>query len=348
MQNIEIIMLYCLKQLNGERTIYSIYHLLNGKKSSQTIQDAHLFSLKNYFRIIEPLTRHTFDIVFKRLLDKQWVEPCGDQTYRLSSSGLVYLQKSSPPKYINGWKYHHISTLVWERLSLLTQVTSNLTFQEARYIPIQKNKEVHKWLKRVLKDYPLPRESLGKTLYTELVECLNEAGGINPSVLVFRLTGYQQIGLTSIQAAKKLAMNPINYHLEFLNILHYFIRKIECDPSRFKLLSTLLADLMEHSSLTISARKTWELLNQGFSIEQISAIRNLKNSTIEDHLVEFALNIKEFSIDPYVDKEIQEKVKEVSLVEGTRQLKLIRSKLPTASYLKIRLVLAKNGDQSWN
>ena len=166
MQYIEIIMLYCVKQLNGERTIYSIYHLLNGKKSSQTIQDAHLFSLKNYFRILEPLTRDTFDIVFKRLLDKKWVEPCGEQTYRLSSSGLAYLQKFSPAKYINGWKYHHISTLVWERLSLLTQVTSNLTFQETRYIPIQKNKDVHKWLKRCTEGLSATKRGPGKnTLY---------------------------------------------------------------------------------------------------------------------------------------------------------------------------------------
>ncbi|WP_342432165.1 helix-turn-helix domain-containing protein [Neobacillus sp. FSL H8-0543] len=346
MQNIEIIMLYCLKQLNGERTIYSIYHLLNGKKSSQTIQDAHLFSLKNYFRILEPLTRDSFDIVFKRLLDKNWVEPIGDQIYRLSSSGLVNLQKFPPPKYINGWKYHHISTVVWERLSLLTQVTSNLTFQETRYIPIQKNKEVHRWLKRVLKEYPLPREAWGNTLFTELVDCFNEEKDINPSVLVFRLTGYQQIGLTSLQSSKKLAMDPINYHLEFLNILHFIIHMIESDTGRYKLLSTLLADLMEHSILTLSARKTWELLNQGFTIEQISANRNLKNSTIEDHLVEFALNIKEFSIDPYVEKDIQEKVMQISRQGATRQLKLIRNKLPTASYFKIRLVLAKNGDQS--
>ncbi|MDF2856065.1 MAG: hypothetical protein K0Q87_1916, partial [Neobacillus sp.] len=323
-------------------------HLLNGKKSSQTIQDAHLFSLKNYFRVLDPLTRETFDIIFKRLLDKKWVEPCNDQAYRISSLGSEYLQKFNPPKYLNGWKYHHISPVVWERLSLLTQVTSNLTYQESRYIPIQKNKEVHRWLKRLLKDNSLPREFLGKTLYSELVECLNGAKNINPAVLVFRLTGYRQIGLTTLQATKKLEMSPINYQIEFLNILHYIIRMIESDPNRFKLLSTLLVDLMDHSNLTVSARKTWELLNQGFTIEQISAIRHLKNSTIEDHLVEFALNIDEFSIDPYVDQEIQEKVMGISHLCGTRQLKLIRSKLPTTSYFKIRLVLARNGDQSWN
>lgn len=35
--------LYCLKQLNGERTVSSIYYLLKGKRSSQTLQDGNMF-----------------------------------------------------------------------------------------------------------------------------------------------------------------------------------------------------------------------------------------------------------------------------------------------------------------
>ncbi|MEH7462882.1 recombinase RecQ, partial [Bacillus thuringiensis] len=34
--------LYCLKQLKGERTVSSIYHLLKGKRSSQTFQDGNM------------------------------------------------------------------------------------------------------------------------------------------------------------------------------------------------------------------------------------------------------------------------------------------------------------------
>lgn len=347
MNYIENILLYCIKQLNGERTVYSIYHLLNGKKSSQTIQDAHLFSLKKYFGILESLSRESFEEIFGQLIDKNWVIATGEQKYLLSLKGEAFLHDQSLPSYLDGWKYQQFTPTVWERLSLFIQVTSNLAFHETRYIPIQKNKEVHNWLKVFLKKSPIPRKSLGKAVFTELVECLEESKEINPETLVFRLTGFQQIGLTSIQTANKLNMNPIHYHLEFINVLHYLIQILESGATRFPLLFSLLTDLEKKDALTLSARKTWGFLNQGFSIEQIAKLRNLKISTIEDHLVEFALNINEFSIDPYIDREVQREIIEVSRQEETRQLKVIRNRLHSVSYFQIRLVLAKYGDRQW-
>nr|WP_263325871.1 helix-turn-helix domain-containing protein [Neobacillus sp. Marseille-Q6967] len=348
MNYIENIILYCLKQLNGERTIYSIFHLLNGKKSSQTIQDAHLFSLKRYFRILENLTRETFDEIITQLNENGWVDACGDQKYLLSESGDTYLKSNLLPAHTNGWKYQQITTLVWERLSILVQVTSHLTHKESRYVPIQKSKEVHLWLKTSLQQLSVTREKLGKILYEELMDCLNEVEGINQNVLVFRLTGYQQIGLTSFQIAKKLKMGPIQYDLEFINILHFIIHTVENDKGRYPVLSQLLTNIEVPNALTLTSRKTWELLNQGLSIDQIAAVRHLKISTIEDHLVEFALHINEFSIDSYVDKNTQQKVINIARESNTRQLKVIRNSLKTASYFQIRLVLAKYGERQWN
>jgi uncharacterized protein YpbB len=345
MCKIENILLYCLKQLNGERTIYSIYHLLNGKKSSQTLQDAHLFSLKRYFRILEPLTRESFDEIFNHLLEKKLVEPCGEQRFLLTSAGEDFLINHAQPYYVNGWRYQPFTLLVWERLSLLVQVISNFTFQETKYIPIQKNVEVHNWLKGFLKSASIPKSELGKSLFSELVEILEQARDVNSDVLIFRLTGYKQIGMTSSQIAKKLNIDSIYYHLEFINIIHCLIHFVESNPSRFKVLSALLDNVDQKDSLTLSARKTLVLLNQGFTAEEIASIRNLKISTIEDHLVEFALNVKDFSINSYVDEEVQLKVLEISRQEATRQLKVIRNTLKTASYFQIRLVLAKYGDR---
>jgi uncharacterized protein YpbB len=348
MCKIENILLYCLKQLNGERTIYSIYHLLNGKKSSQTLQDAHLFSLKKYFRILEPLTRQSFEAIVNHLIERKLVEPCGEQRFLLTSAGEDYLINHSQPYYVNGWRYQPFTLLVWERLSLLVQVTSNFTFQETKYIPIQKNVEVHNWLKGFLKSASIPKRELGKTLFSELVDIFEQARDVNPDVLIFRLTGYKQIGSTSSQIAKKLNIDSTHYHLEFINSIHCLLHFVETNPFHFKVLSALFADLDQKDSLTLSARKTLVLLNQGFTAEEISSIRNLKISTIEDHLVEFALNVKDFSINSYVDEEIQLKILEISRRASTRELKVIRNTLKTASYFQIRLVLAKYGDRQWN
>lgn len=42
---IQYTLLHCLKQLNGERTVSSIYYLLKGKRSSQTLQDGNMFRI---------------------------------------------------------------------------------------------------------------------------------------------------------------------------------------------------------------------------------------------------------------------------------------------------------------
>ncbi|WP_040208306.1 helix-turn-helix domain-containing protein [Neobacillus jeddahensis] len=345
MQQFETIILYCLKQLNSERTIYSIFHLLNGKKSSQTIQDAHLFSLKKFFGIYEPLTRESFDEIIYSMLEKEWVVLCGDQRYHLTQSGKVFLDNTSLPTYLNGWSFHPVTTLFWERLSLFVQVTSNLVYGEARYLPIQKNKDVHLWLKTKLKEIDVPRSELGNKVFTELTDCFNMDKKINPALVVFRLTGYQQIGLTPLQTAKKLDMNIHEYHIGFIHTLHYLLQNIIKDPLSYSILAILISDMKQEDELTITSRKTWKLLNQGYNLEQIAEFRHLKVSTIEDHIVEFSLHIDGFSIDPYVDKDLQMKIIDIARDSETRQLKRIKEKLEAATYFQIRLVLAKYGER---
>jgi len=100
---IESIILFCIKQLNGERTIYSIYHLLKGKKSSQTIQDAHLYELKPFFRIYHLLTRESLEEVITNALNNKWISPCEDQRYLITELGEqmlnLFIEKHPIPQY---------------------------------------------------------------------------------------------------------------------------------------------------------------------------------------------------------------------------------------------------------
>lgn len=345
MLQIESIILYCIKQLNRERTIYSVYHLLNGKKSSQTIQDAHLFSLKKFFGIYEHLTREAFDELYHSMVEKKWLISDGEHRYSLTTSGMALLENKPMLKYINGWNHHQYTSLFWKRLSLLIQVISNFAYGEARYIPIQKDQEVHVWLKSVLKNLTIPRKEMGSIVYSELNDCFQATNDINPELVVFRLTGFQSIGLTHDQVAKQLNVNFHDYQLGFINILHFLIQKIRDDGNHFKILPYLINDLIEDDELTISSRKTQKLLNQGYSLERIANFRHLKLSTIEDHLVELALHVEDFSIETYVDQELQNRILEISRQKVTKQLKLIREEAVDATYFQIRLVLAKNGDR---
>ena len=82
-----MIILYCLQKLKGERTIYSIFHLLHGKQSSQTIQDAYLFRLTAFFHTYPQLKRQEFG-KNNHLFNTKWMDfATADDHYRVTVEG---------------------------------------------------------------------------------------------------------------------------------------------------------------------------------------------------------------------------------------------------------------------
>jgi len=346
---LQMLILYCLQKLKGERTIYSIFHLLHGKKSSQTIQDAYLFQLTPLFNTFPHLSRQELEHLVSDLFTNKWIQATtSNQHYIVTNERekeLSHLLQERPiPSYLNGMKYQSQSVLFWERLSLLIQVISYLQQRDSKYIPIQKRPETLLAVRTFIQQNKNNRKSLGNRLYSELVSCLDEEPEIDPNLFVIRLSGYRSIGLTLEQAAQKFDLEITQYYYEFLNVLHYMVGKIENKPKEFPILSTLL-EPKQSELLTHSTEKTYSLLNQGYSISDIMAFRQLKRGTIEDHIVELALKIKDFSIDPYVNTDKQNEIIKVTKKSNTKQLRFILNQVEDVTYFEIRLVLAKYGDQ---
>lgn len=345
---LQMIILYCLQKLNDERTIYSIFHLLQGKQSSQTIQDAYLYHLTAYFNTYPRFERQELEEIITFFNRNNWIQSNSDDRYTVTKEGekvMKELLSEKPlPPHLDGMNIQKQSVLFWERLSLLVQVTSYLQKHDSKYIPIQRRPETIYWIRTFLKQIPYNREILGSKLYFEIVSCLDEETSIYPDVLVVRLSGYRSMGLTIEQAAQKLDLETTQFYYEFLNILHFMVAKIQNQTHQFPILSTLI-EPSQKKVLTQSTEKTWEFLQQGYSISEIMSVRQLKKGTIEDHIVELALKIKSFSIEPYVNEEKQMKIKMAAKKSKTKQLRVIRSMVePDVGYFEIRLVLAKYGD----
>ncbi|MEW9110897.1 MAG: helix-turn-helix domain-containing protein [Cytobacillus gottheilii] len=342
------IILYCLHRIADERTVYSVFHLLNGKKSSQTIQDAFLFQLTPFFRVYPSMTRLQFDQHLTEMTKVKWILEYEPSQYRLTDLGREalkeQLKKQPLPVNLNGWKYHQLSVVFWERLSLLVQVISNLMYSNSKYLPIQRKKETHLWLKQFLQDTKMDRQVLAQKVFNEVVDCLENSTSIQPEFLISRLTGAETIGLTKEQAALQYSMDQDYFELQFQSILHTMLSVIKEKPVQLPLLNKVIQSAETEFTMTVSAQRTEELLQQGFTIEEIATFRKLKRNTIEDHIVELALNKPDFEIGRFVtDKnvaEIAEAVKKVT----SKQLKHIKTIVPHAQYFEIRLVLAVFGD----
>ncbi|WP_338470129.1 helix-turn-helix domain-containing protein [Niallia sp. XMNu-256] len=343
-----MIILYSLQKLNGERTIYSIFHLLHGKQSSQTIQDAFLYRLTPLFNTYPFLSRQELEEMLSFFKTNEWVRAISDNDhYCLTEEGeciLAGLITEKPiPRYLDGMNVQKQSLLFWERLSLLVQVISYLQKRDSKYIPIQKNQETIHWIRMFLKQNRYNRKTLGMNLHSELVSCLEKERSINPNLIVVRLSGYHSIGLTIEQAAQKFNLETTHFYYEFLNILHFMVTEVQQKAEKFPILHTLI-EPTKSRVLTQSAEKTMELLQQGYSLLEIIDIRQLKKGTIEDHIVELALKINDFSIEPYVTVEKQEKIKRAASQSMSKQLKVILNMVEDVTYFQIRLVLAKYGD----
>ncbi|WP_377878787.1 helix-turn-helix domain-containing protein [Bacillus sp. CGMCC 1.16607] len=346
---LSILILFCLRKINGERTIYSIFHLLKGKKSSQTIQDSHLFHLTSLFQTFPSLSRHYFEKEVSTLENNQLIICVEGEKFRLTEKGETLLaeemEKFPLPPHLNGWTFHSLQDEFWKRFSLLVQVSSNFINYESTYIPIHSDSKISEWLKTALRKLHLNREKLANQLLSEITSCFANEKGINPNVIVLRLTGYKQIGLTPKQAGEHLGMDPAYFQLEFLNIIHFLIHKISKYKTQYPILFHLLSDFQNRIVLTNSSSITYIYLKKGYSIDEIATIRNLKVSTIEDHVVEIVLNEPSFPLEPYVSLENQDLIKKSMIKLATKQLKTIRQDIhEKVSYFQIRLVLAKLGD----
>lgn len=348
---LESVVLFVLNKINGERTIYSLFHLFQGKRSSQTIQDAHLYKITPFFHTYPSVTRAGLEKMIDSLQQRGLVEEIAETKVILTEKGEEALQQQLAeyklPEYLNGWKYHQITDSFWERLTLLIQVTSNLIHHERSYIPVRNKRETHIWVKQFIKQQSDDRNKLAERLYQELISALDHEK-TRPELVVLRLTGFRKIGLTTMQASEKTGMEPAHYHYEFLNCLHALFDKVLEDEQIYPLLNALIQKPERSVPLTISTDKTYRLMQRGYTLEEVAAVRNLKQSTIEDHVVEVALSIKEFNIDHYVNHDKRERILKAAQQNSAKKLKQIKEQVTDSSYFEIRLVLAKYGDEEWN
>ncbi len=346
-----MIYLYGLKQLSGERTIFGLFHLLKGKKSSQVIQDGKLFGLSNLFGTMPHITYAEFKSTIHQLFHQELVLINDKSQAVISETGLSRmndsLSKHPLPIHLNGWKYGDISRTFWRRFTLFIQTLSHLLEGEPNFYPIQNEPDILSWVKEYFPKDHSHRVGASELLYTELFEFLSMLDKRDAENIVHRLTRHGKIGKTSLQIAQELRMDPIECDFRFQGILHNLMAYLLKDPIGVPGLYLFITDLDKPYTLTNSTLKTFKLLQKGYAKEEIAASRELKTSTIEDHIVEIVIHVPNFPIESFISESDQKAIIETSTTMNTKRLKAIKERLEERySYFQIRLTLASIDDQS--
>ncbi|MBY7143467.1 helix-turn-helix domain-containing protein [Virgibacillus sp. NKC19-3] len=348
----EGIILLCFLRMNAERTEMAIYHLLRAKKSIQTVQDAHLYNLEQFYGVYHHLNQVQFEYKLHELVRSGLLQESSSQKsetiYMPTKTGVEWInkhRKNLPFDYYNGLKFHDSANVFLERLTLLIQTLTNSKMNYFSFIPVIDKLPIENWVRSFYKKMKPHETKLLPAIHDELSNLLHYFSDHEAGMFVDRLTGFKNYGMSVNQLADKYEMTPDDVILWSTAIKHRMLNLVEKEQAHYPFLCMLTNDLLQQTSMTASARTTYELLQKKYSIDNISKIRQLKPNTIYDHIVEIALYRTDFPINDYVNEESQQDIINVFNNIKSTKLKNIKQQLNTdISYFQIRLVLARTKD----
>lgn len=342
---IQQILLKIFHTFQQERTISAAFHLLKGKRSGQTIQDVGLFKLYQYFGVLPKLSRQKFEEQVDLLFAKNEILIEENGFYQLTEQGLQRAQQPFSLEF-DGWHYRGNEHTFFARLSLITQSLSYQANHVKAFIPMERNETVQHWVRSFLIRNHYQTNPMQQKLFDEIERSLH-ATRLEENVkdlLVYRLSGYEEAGITWQQIAFSTHMHEMDVQLLYISGLHKWLKEIEKNNG-YDYLYQMVENIRVEDVLTSSANETARLYKKGHSLDAICQMRRLKRSTIEDHLVEIAMHNTNFSIEPFVSVEDEQLI--LTTVEDyeTKKLRTLHELLPAISYFQLRLTLAKGANQ---
>jgi len=341
------IILKSVLHIEQERTGASIYYLLTGNRSIQTVQDAHMYGLDHFYGIHKSLTKKRIDRKTQELIQNGLLTEKTDEANRrflLSTEKTAIWLKSNqstlPFHYFNGISYHEKAEVFYQRLLLLIQTFTNTRSGNFSFIPVVDQPIAARWVKRFYKRMKGKERDYLLELEEELQRLLSGFPDTYASIFVDRLSGYKHYGKSIAQLTDDYNSEENDIQLLLVGILHSILTSIQKNETDFPALNIMMEDQKNSIQLLDSTAKTYQLYKQNRTAEQIAGIRRLKINTVYDHLAEISLYDPGFPFTSYITKLEQQEI--LSAIEETKsyKLKAIKEKVnPEISFFQIRLML---------
>ncbi|WP_280768269.1 helix-turn-helix domain-containing protein [Salipaludibacillus daqingensis] len=346
MTSLHYIILQTTYAIQGDRTINGIIHILRGKRSAQTIQDISLFQLEQSAAILKNEPKKYVDAKANELLENGWIVENSDRGVNLSTVGNMarekLLEKYNIPDTYHGLKYewNHSSYYFWEQLSLLVQTISYLKDKQSAFIPVSYDRIAQNKVKQLLQKYH-DIDYIGDQVYQEIERVLSNKTEKEATLFVNRLTSNFRTGRTFDQLSSIYYGDRLYTSIVFRSTLHDMIAKANEDRKNNPILSYFQIDRDGTFTITQTSTVTKKLFEEGYSLDEIAKRRNLKHSTIEDHVIELAIHDPNFNFDSFITGEqLQEIEKEMKRL-NTRKLKPIKDEFGDKyTYFQIRLAIS--------
>lgn len=288
-----------------------ILHVLRGKRTPSMFYLAEVNYWHHGFSIEKRLTREGLKEIINHFLHKELLIK-KEKGYLLTAIGQekldVFFEEHYYPKKIKRFSNVSLRRPFWDRLQLFTQVFSEYSYQNTKYIPIIKNPMHQESVRQLFRAADGNIDFFFKQWIKEQESLFEHLKDQEADILVNFLTGYDKVGKTSSQIAKELEMQVDEFDFYLRDIVEELIEIIKEKRAVFPLIYKILEQTNEEVFLGLSQStyQSYQLLLQGADIQQIASRRYLKENTVKEHILEMAFILDEFPVQHLMPKQTYE------------------------------------------
>lgn len=321
--------------------VKTLYHLLKGKRSSSVLVYGFLFDILRFIDCYPTLTEKGYEQLISKLAEKQLITIVNEEEAKITPKGVLKLNelklKAPIYPYIDNYRFGKKDQEIFRVFQFVIQVVSHLSYNSKQYVPIEHSPVYQGALKQWLSTFK--KEQVVKQLKEEWFSVFEAFTESEADYFVQQFSGYQHFGKTVNQL---IPSTFSNFEKDLLNKnhLHYLLKMIQ-QQSNLPLLQSIMSWPFFRQA-NQSVQETQRYLALSTNIDEIAEKRQLKNSTIKDHLIELSL-FEKFPFTAFLAEETINQLSKLNL--GPYQewsYQSVRKLLPNLDYFDFRLYQIKS------
>lgn len=325
----------------------TLFQLLKGKRTNSVLLFGFTHQLLPYLGLFPKLDEKSFGLLVNKLVTTNYLveEPAG--FHQLTNQGLerkAEILSELPIEGLDLFQYGRNDQEAWRLTKLSMQVVSFYQGETTTYVPIEARPfflyQIKKWF------LPPHRETVSHAYPVEMQRIFENLPQTVGDYLANQFSGQEMTGLTQQQLLPAVYQKQPWGLLYNHQMIHLFLAEISqtATPYLAELLAVFLKQNVNQSML-----ETRKLFLSGATKVTIMEKRHLKDGTINDHLLEWAIIDKSF---PFEKFQLDSMVNHLKKIDDLCSLTYKRNQ-EYGDYLTFRLaqiyLLRERGwDYCWN
>lgn len=269
-------------QLKHKLKPTTTYHVLVGRRSTSILSYAFFNDILPFFGSFPELKEAHYQQILTQLIDAGLLE-------QLASGELGYVEQSALDdpyelfeNQIDYFRYGKKEAQAWRLVQFLVQVASYYG-KTKNYQPLENSPYFLNRTRLFVKQHHL---NLRTTIYQELQMILANLPSETADFLARSFSGYQVSGSVFFQLLPEAQQMLPWSRLAISAKCHPLFKELENHPEF--LLTQFIAPILQENQ-NQSALETKRLYQKGLTCQQLCQQRQIKPSTLNDHLLEWAL-----------------------------------------------------------